>query len=277
MSCFKNIAQINKNTYFCNEIKIVQMKDYLNKLHQLKLFRLEEVSDMTGNVGAAKALLASYVERGFVCHIRTDLYSVTNLATKTCASNKYEIASHISNSSFISYHAAMEYHGFGHQISQKVMVGCKSRFRPFEYDGISYSPHVSTINDGIITPPMDSNVRVTDRERTVIDCIDYIKYAGGLEELVHSLSSITFLNEKKLVEYLALYGKPTLYKKVGFFLSRFQEEMQLSQNFISHCKDHAGEGVVKLTDQAKQYDSEWMIYMPQNILSYLEQGVEEYV
>lgn len=64
------------------------MKDYLNKLHRMKLFRLEDVADMTGNVGAAKALLASYVERGFVCRIRTDLYSVTNLATKTCASKK---------------------------------------------------------------------------------------------------------------------------------------------------------------------------------------------
>lgn len=250
------------------------MKDYLNKLHQMKLFGLEDVAGLTDSVGAAKALLASYIERGFVCRIRTDLYSVTDLATKTCASNKYEIASYITDNSFVSYHAAMEYHGFGHQISQEVLVGCKSRFRPFEYDGISYLPHVSTIDEGIITPVMDSNVRVTDRERTVIDCIDYIKYAGGLEELVHSLSSITFLNEKKLVDYLAIYGKPTLYKKVGFFLSHFQEEMQLSPDFIFHCKDHAGEGVVKLTDQSRQYDSEWMIYMPQSILSYLAQGVD---
>jgi predicted transcriptional regulator of viral defense system len=63
---------------------------------------------------------------------------------------------------------------------------------------------------------MDSLVRVTDEERTVIDCIDRIDRAGGLEELLHAIAAMTYLNENKLLNYLEIYDKQFLYQKTVF-------------------------------------------------------------
>ena len=63
---------------------------------------------------------------------------------------------------------------------------------------------------------MNSLVHVTDEERTVIDCIDRIDRAGGLEELLHAIAAMTYLNENKLMTYLEIYDKQFLYQKTGF-------------------------------------------------------------
>ena len=69
------------------------MKDYMRKLHGIKLFTLKDVSAITGNENTAQSLLASGTSDATICHIRTNLYGVTDLATGQCVANKYEIAS----------------------------------------------------------------------------------------------------------------------------------------------------------------------------------------
>lgn len=69
----------------------------------------------------------------------------------------------------------------------------------------------SNISEGIETPPMNSLIRVTNIERTVIDCLNRID-RGGLEELIHCLWMINYLDEKKLIGYLSIYNKAFLFK-----------------------------------------------------------------
>ncbi|MCR4826745.1 MAG: hypothetical protein K5882_07345, partial [Bacteroidales bacterium] len=145
---------------------------------------MNDVTQIVGNESTAKSLLSAGVKNKTICRVKMNLYCVTDLATLRCAANKYEIASHISDTACVAYHSAMEYHGFGHQLFNEVGVITPYAFKSFEFDGLIYIRHLPTITDGVITPPMDSLVRVTDVERTVIDCIDRIKYAGGLEELL---------------------------------------------------------------------------------------------
>ena len=72
------------------------MKDYLHKLHKMKLFSLQDVSQLTNNESTAKSLLAAGIKNKTICRVKMNLYSVTDLATLRCAANKYEISSHIS-------------------------------------------------------------------------------------------------------------------------------------------------------------------------------------
>ncbi|MDR2888186.1 MAG: hypothetical protein LBV26_09385, partial [Bacteroidales bacterium] len=149
----------------------------------------------------------------------------------------------------------------------------------FEYEGISYTYCQSGISHGVVNPPMDSMVKVTDLERTVVDCIDSINRSGGLEELVACFSLITYLKEEQLLTYLEAYQKQFLFQKTGFILSYFQKEMKLSDNFFKECRQRIGKSVRYLTDanESNTYHKEWKLYAPENILSYLEQGGNEYV
>jgi len=255
------------------------MKKYLEELHKMRLFRLDEVQTLIGNSNSAKDLLMNYKKQGLVVQIRRNLYSVTEMATKTTATTKYEIGSAISSSSYLSYHSALEYHGIAQQVFYTMYISSDSRFNDFDFEETSYTYCKSNIPKGIETPSMDSLVRVTDLERTIVDCLDRTDRVGGLEELVHCLSMITYLNENKLLDYLAAYRKAFLYKKVGFVLHIFQNELKLSNDFIAFCHQKGSAHVKYLTDpeESDTYYKDWHIYAPKNMLSYLEQGNNELV
>jgi len=255
------------------------MKKYLEVLHSKKLFRLEDILTITDNVNTAKDLLLNYNKQGLVVQIRRNLYSVTDLATKATAATKYEIGSHISSSSYISYHSALEYHGIAHQVFHNLSISSNTRFNDFDFEDMLYVYCKSNIPVGIEIPSMDSLVRVTDLERTIIDCLDRLNRAGGLEEFIHCLSMVTYLNEDKLFDYLETYNKAFLYKKAGFILQQFQTELKLSPGFIAICKQKGAAHVKYLTDtgESDTFFKEWNIYAPKNLRSYLEQGNNELV
>ncbi|WP_321332527.1 type IV toxin-antitoxin system AbiEi family antitoxin [uncultured Bacteroides sp.] len=255
------------------------MQQYIEQLHSLKLFELKDIINLTGKKRSAQELLRNYAKRNLVVQIRRNLYSVTDLASKATIANKYEIGSHISQSSYISYHSALEYHGLAHQLFYNLSISSDSRFNDFDFEDIHYSYCKSNSSEGVEVPPMDSLVRVTSLERTIVDCLDRIDRSGGLEELVHSLAMIPYLNENKLQHYLAIYDKAFLYKKVGFILQLFQENLKLSADFISFCHQKGALHVKHLTDPSESgtFYRKWNIYAPENILSYLEQGNNELV
>lgn len=255
------------------------MKKYLGVLHQKKIFTLNDVVGLTNNINSAKDLLQNYKKQNLIIQIRRNLYSVCDLATGVTLANKFEIGSNISSSSYISYRSAFEYYGIAHQIYYDIYISSSSRFNNFDFESIQYLYSKSVIDLGVETPSMDSLVRVTNLERTVIDCIDRIDRTGGIEELVHCLNLIGYLNENKLLEYLAAYNKSILYKKAGFVLEVFKEKLKLSNEFIEFCYQNGKRHIGYLTDKDECvfFHNSWNIYAPKDILSYLEQGNNELV
>lgn len=255
------------------------MYQYIERLHELKLFELKDVITLTGKERSGQELLRSYAKRGLVVKIRRNLYSVTDLATKDTVANKYEIGSHISSSSYISYHSALEYHGLAQQVFYNLYISSNSRFNDFDFEEMHYEYCQSTLHLGLETPFMNSLVKVTDLERTILDCLDRLDRSGGLEEFIRCLSMITYLNEMKLINYLAAYNKAFLYKKVGFVLQQFEKELKLNPDFIKLCHQNGSAHVKYLTEpmESDTYFKEWNIYAPKNMLSYLEQGNNELV
>jgi len=252
---------------------------YLEELHRLKIFHKKEVVALINDANAAKEILRRYKKQGYISQVRRDLYVVTDLATKVAVASKFEIACHITPSSLLSYHAALEYHGLAHQVFYELYVSSEEKFEIFDYEGISYTYHAAVSDAGVVCPVTDSFVRVTDVERTVIDCINRIDLSGGLEELVQCFAIITCINEKKLIDYLSVFEKQFLYQKAGFILSYFQKEMKLSDTFFDLCKSKIGKSTRYLThtEECDRYFKAWKLCAPQNILSFLEQGGSEYV
>ena len=252
---------------------------YIEVLHRLKIFHKKEVVALTQDENAAKEILRRYRKKSLISQVRRDLYVVTDLASKLSLATKFEIAGHITPSSCLAYHAALEYHGLAHQIFYELYISSKEIFNSFDYEGITYTFCQSKSDAGVVNPMTDSLVRVTDLERTVLDCIDRIDLSGGLEELVECFAIITYINEKKLLDYLCVFNKQFLYQKTGFILSYFQKEMQLSDAFFKLCKSKTGKSTRYLTDKqvSDTYFKEWRLCAPQNILLFLEQGGTEYV
>lgn len=67
-------------------------------------------------------------------------------------------------------------------------------------------------------------VRITSLERTIIDCIDNIDLAGGIDEILNALEQIKILDENKLLSVLKSYNQVLLYQKVGYILEQFKND-----------------------------------------------------
>ncbi len=137
-------------------------------------------------------------------------------------SSKFEIASKISKDSFISYHSVLEFYGVDNQVFSDVIVSPSSRFNNFEFDDIEYINKVTKNYIGV-TNIVTSGVRVSSLAKTIIDCIDNINLAGGIEEILNTLDQIKVLEEKKLLRVLKSYNKVLLYQRVGFILEHFKD------------------------------------------------------
>lgn len=255
------------------------MKLYIEQLFGLKLFHSKDVLALVRNENTAKDLLFNYKKQNLICLIRRDLYAVTDLVTKHCIATKFEIGSNITATSYISYHTALEYHGIAHQQFYILYVSSQQKFNEFEFDGINYLYCSSKTALGIYSPHLNGLIKVTDIERTVVDCIDRIDRGGGLEELIQSFVLINYLDEEKIERYLSAYNKAFLYQKVGFILSYFQQEMKLSALFFSSCKEKIGKSTRYLTtpEESPVYFQEWKLCAPKNILSFIEQGGDDIV
>ncbi len=249
----------------------------LRILHKMRIFRLDDIVGLSHNESTAKSFLQRQIALGTICRVRKNLYAIADLATGRCALDKYEIASHLTPTATLAYHSAMEYHGFGHQAFGTVTVMSEEQFRPFEFEGISYVCMPMAFSQGVQTDGIASVRRCTNVERTIVDCINRIKYAGGLEELLHNLETIHYVDEGLLRQYLDLYGKKALYQRAGFLLYRYRKQMRLSASFFACCRKEMGSSVRYLVSPSEDnvYDPQWELCVPK-YLEHLttERGLE---
>ena len=250
------------------------MKFY-EQLVDLGCFTHYDVKMLTGNNGAANSLIRSYKLKGLIERVRRDLYVTISFETKQPVPNRYAIASHVTPDAYVSHHSALEYHGIANQVYYEVYIASQSRFRTFEYDGITYNHVQSPFDVGVETK--SSGVRVTDLERTVIDGINDFSKVGGIEELLRSIEMIPYLDSRKLLAYLNAYDKVFLYQKAGYILEHFKDALKLNDDFFTSCKGKVTESKRYLNGgvhgKSLILNKDWMLYVPENLHSITMKGV----
>ena len=253
------------------------MNKYLNLAFKMRIFRLSDFVDKTGmTISSASTTLNRWKKAGVVYKIRRDLYCVKNPVGNIPAVHKFEIAGKISNTSFLSYHSALEYHGIGHQIFNVVMVAGKAAFRSFSFDDCDYQSYVTKIGiNGVITSSANPNIRVTDLERTFVDCIDRVGRAGGAEEIFHCFEGLYEMDFLKIERYLNIYNKVCLYKKVGYVAERLKENVDVPADFVAKCRE-IGKATVSNFSATEKCDvgiKEGKLYIPKSIVKEDEDGL----
>ncbi len=248
---------------------------YYSDLLAMGCFTREALTELTGNYHTAGTLLNSYLEKGYIRKVKRNLYVAVNLADDEPVVNKFRIAGEITQTSYVSHHAAFEYYGCANQVSYQVEVSSETPFTSFDFGGNAYVCIASRIRDGVLTSP--DGVRVTDAERTVLDGINDFEKIMGLEELLRCLALLPTVKEDRLFLYLAAYGKQVLYQKTGYILRHFQKEFHLSEAFFTECAAHIGKSTRYLTSHENGvYQKEWRLITHENLMDLTWKGAEGY-
>lgn len=237
------------------------------------VFTIEDVNQYYNKIESARSAVKRLMRKGLVIKIRNNLYTCISGETDAPLASRYQIASVITPTSYISHHTAMEYYGISDQVFYEVYVSSEEMFRDFEFDGYIYHCVYSKCNKGIKNVEYSGGVQVTDKERTVIDSIKDMDKISGLEEVTENIKNISRLDEKRLLAYLECYSNQFLYQKTGFLLKDQQQRLSLSNEFFEICKKKIGLSKRYLTKDCREgrYDNNWRLVVPLDIY-YLKNG-----
>ena len=250
------------------------MKHY-EKLIELGCFSRSDIAAYLGNDATAASLLRDYLKKGYIERVRPDLYTVISLETHQPVCTRYQIGAMLFADAAISHHSSFEVFGYANQVFNEVYVATGSRFQDFEYNGVFY--HRVLLRPGTLMDP-GHRFRLTGLEQTLIDSIADFEKIAGLEETLRCLMLIPELDEQRMVEILTRRQNGFLWQKCGYILSRFNNELRLTQAFYDECKAHIPGGrraLQKESVASLMWDPEWRLFVPHSLRSIVEKGVNE--
>lgn len=239
------------------------------ELQKTPVFTIDDVNLLYGNIESARSAVKRLVAKGLVEKIRNNMYTCISGETESPIANRYQIACALTPTAFISHHTAAEYYGIQDQVFYEVYVSSETRFNDFEFDGYTYRYVASKCTEGIETVKYSGGIRITDRERTLIDSIKDMEKIAGIEEVLAIIEKLSDLNEEKLLRYLDCYQNQFLYQKTGFLLKHYQQQCGVSDNFFKTCIGKKGLSKRYLTKECKngKYNVEWGLVVPKNLFS----------
>ena len=241
--------------------------DILYELSKHPTFTIQDVDKYYDNIESARSAVKRMLSGSRAVKIRNNLYTCINPVTGGPVADRFQIASALTETSYVSHHSAMEYHGISDQVFYDVYVSSETRFTDFDFDGYTFHFVQSRLSEGIDEPSFSGGIRVTCLERTVADSIKDMDKISGLEEVWTNINSIRAINEDKLLHYLELYSNQFQYQKTGYLLSKAGRHLNLSDNFYDICKSHIGYSKRYLTRDISdcKYNRDWMLVVPSDL------------
>lgn len=247
------------------------MLAYYEKLLNLKCFSHKDAMGLFGDARKTTNILYALKRKGLIRSVRRDFYVVVSLESREPAADSFEIASRITESSFLSHHSAFEYHGAADPAPTDVWVSSESSFREFAFDGCRYHCLSGT---GAFGVQEQDGVRVTDLERTVLDGIRDMERVGGPEELLRCLDRVPRIRTDVLTDYLERYQNRFLHQKAGFLLSYFPQ-LGLPEAFFDCCRRGKGQSSRYFCggpgEEKYVFLRDWNLCVPERLMRVLDE------
>lgn len=254
------------------------MSELLNIFAEKEIFTFNHaLKYSTASITSLSRLLNKYINQNKILKIRDGLYYVVPLNKPSVTPNPYKISGSLTADYYLGYHTALELHGVAYTtFNTKYTVAVKLP-KPFSYNGIIYQCVKALNNDtktGIEKLTVDNlTINVSDRERTLIDCLDRLNYSGGIEEAVKSLRNFPSLNFNNLYKYLAKLNRKILFSKTGWLIQLLQDRWSVDTKFLNKLKGYISGRPMYLSNMEGieyKHNSDWNLMIPSNINSALE-------
>lgn len=157
---------------------------------------MKDVDYYYNNMDSARSAIKRLMKEGMAAKIRNNLYTCISGETGAPVANRFQIASYITPTSYVSHHTAMEYYGITDQVYYDVYVSSQTSFRDFTFDKYTYRYIASKTLEGIDKPSYSGGIAVTNLERTIVDSIKDIDKIAGIEEVVQDIECLHRVQEK---------------------------------------------------------------------------------
>lgn len=243
-------------------------------LYAQEVFTLKDVDKILKNYKQTLRVVKSILNKKYIQKVKRGLYVVIPYGTAPDKENKYApdkylIASKLIKPYFFSHHSALEIHGVANSVFFTVFLSSDKGARVFTYKDTTYNTIKTSYFFGLQDKIYSHRkIKVSNKERTFLDCLRSLKYAGGLEEFFKSVTGFSSLDTKKLQLYLKKFNEKSLYQRTGYILELLKDEFRVKESFLEKLKKQVTKKTYYLDPLMKgscKKIKEWNLMVPKNI------------
>ena len=191
---------------------ILEYKKY-NILRRIELIELIKKHNISKN---PKYLIKSMLIKGRLISVKRGVYVVIPISSigKKPLIDELEIVNNLLKEDYyVGLFNAYNQHGFTEQIPNKLFIFNTKDSADKKI--LNYRIKFFKIKSDKLFGIQEKYPHYSDKERTIIDALNYPEYLGGLSQVLEQLKDSSF-NEKKLIDYAILYDSNKVIKLVGF-------------------------------------------------------------
>ena len=211
-----------------------------------QVFTTSSLMESMDSPSAAEEQLRLAVRTGKVERVRRGLLVSNQGRFEGVPVDPSAVVAALDGDAIASYHSALELYGVAHNVSFSFQFRSDTTRRAFTFRGVAYEPvgHVGGVEWRFMRLA-GVRTRVTTREQTIIDCLDRPSRSGGVEEVVRSLTTLSYVDLEKLVT-LACRRSPATVSRVGWLLSQKTEDWSVSEEQLARLESMLGDGPYRL-------------------------------
>jgi len=161
-----------------------------------RLFTVDDAAKVYGRSGSAlRDLLSTLVKRRWLQRMEKGRYLILPLEAGRegeWTEHEFIIASYLIQPYYIGFRSALNYYGYTEQVSRTVFIASTKRKlkSALEISGVNYRFVYLAGGKffGATEVLLDGHrVNISEREKTVVDCLDRLEYCGGVAEVAKAL------------------------------------------------------------------------------------------
>lgn len=259
----------------------MSVQSYLEEHH---VFSLDAFRRELGDGRTAYNLLVRAVQQGLADRVIRGVYVSRAGRFSGAEPDPYLVAATVAPDATMVYHSALELHGLAHSPTRRVQFESARPIAGFAYRDSEFQryerPRALSATQGLQATTLVGRpggvVRVTTRERTLVDCVNRMDLSGGLEEVSRSLAALPYVDASSVLAYLRELGSPTAVARTGWFLQQRAGDWYVSGEALDEMRGMLGRGPYFLTrdNEAGHWTPSWRLYLPSNA-SDVERWVRE--
>jgi len=208
----------------------------LDELSKKKAFTVEEAEQIShANKGVLKVILSRLEKKGWIERIEKGKYIVIPLGAEKgkYTLNEFILGSMLVDPCIISYWSALNYYGFTEQIPRTVFIQTTSRKKHQQITVFGVPYKIIRVKEEKIFGTEkawfeETQINLTNREKTIIDCLDKPQYAGGIIEVAKALRTEEY-DRNILVKYAKKINNTGVIRRLGYICEFLQIPIHLPE------------------------------------------------
>lgn len=194
-----------------------------------EIFTFKDVTEILGKkTGANEALVSSLVKQNIISRLKRGKYIIIPQKygiMEKYTGNRYVAAKEIAVSPdyYIAFYSAMEFWGMLTQPLLTIFVAVPKRQQAPKGLGKQFKfvfvKRENIWGISVQAAEAGNTIRVSDREKTIIDALAHPEYCGGITEIAKGMWLVKEKTDHaKMAEYALKYGKNAVIKRLGYLL-----------------------------------------------------------